>query len=620
MNSILLKVGKYLAIIWFMSIPLIWLVMGFNKLKNGGDVVDIIATIIHPIIIFLIIKIVFKQTYLKSYIFLGVVLFLERTSMGMIYDLIFDDINTSDLEEIPVKERFKYILEREKKVIFVLTILYLIVLSIGIGIISFLSKKNDKSKPVKKTERNQYSFYFDTSEGKVYMDNPFRGVYIQGGAGSGKGGSFFNPIITQAAEMNFSGVLYDFKSPELSKHAISEYRKMNKNIDLFFVDFNTPETSDRLNPIAPENLIKAAHSTEFSKAIIYNLLPETVKNNDFFGRSALSLLSGTIWFMKKRHPNKCTLPHIISLFLHTDIGVLLDNIKQEPEAYGMVASLKQAMDRGAEKQVAAVLSTLQNALAQLNTADIFWILSGDDLTLDLNNKENPKFLCVGNDSSLPEVYAPVISLIISVSSKIMNQPNKHHSIILLDEAPTIYIPKFEQIPATARSNKVAAVYGAQDYSQVVDCYEDNKAQVILSNLGNQFYGRTTNSKSTNMIKDLFSKEDKTYTTQSENDGSSGMYVHMNTSRGKGSSESIQERDRVKVSDITTMDTGDFYGIIAEGEPKEIIKRKFNYNPIKGGDIVIENKASEVEMDENYNRIVNESQNLFEEKEFKLDDF
>ena len=123
-----------------------------------------------------------------------------------------------------------------------------------------------------------------------------------------------------------------------------------------------------------------------------------------------------------------------------------------------------------------------------------------------------------------------------------------------------------------------------------------------------------------MIKDLFSKEDKTYTTQSENDGSSGMYVHMNTSRGKGSSESIQERDRVKVSDITTMDTGDFYGIIAEGEPKEIIKRKFNYNPIKGGDIVIENKASEVEMDENYNRIVNESQNLFEEKEFKLDDF
>lgn len=599
MIQIVIKLVKFLVIIFVVIIPVIWFFPG----SFGGNEYDKIIHFIHPIIIYLIIKIIVKQTYVKAYLFTGAVLLIEHYGKSLFYMLFHNNEIASNIE-------------KQIEIVDKMTMIYAIILIFGVLIkyVVFKNKGERKNKQISK--RQAYSFEFETLKGKVFLDNPFRGIYIQGGAGSGKGGSLFNPIITQAAINNFSGILYDFKSPELSKHAFHEFRKYNKQIDLFFVDFKNPLISDRVNPINPENLLKAAYAFEFSEAIINNLLPETVKQNEFFGRSALSILSGTIWFMKKKHPEKCTLPHIISLFLHSDISNLLENIKEEPEAYGMVVSLKQAIERGSERQVASVLATLQNALARLNTADIFWILSGDDFSLDVNNPDSPKFVCVGNDSSLPKVYAPVISLIISVASKIMNNPGKHQSIIILDEAPTLYIPNFEQIPATARSNKVVTVYGAQDYSQMVDCYEENKAQVILSNLGSQFYGRTINEKSTNMIKNMFSREDKIYETKSKNDGTSGQYIHFNSSKGKGMSESVQERDRVKVSDITTMEPGEFYGVIAEGEPKELLKAKFKYHEVNSKDVVFKEKTTQIEIDENYNRIVMEAKNLFNNNDFE----
>ena len=88
----------------------------------------------------------------------------------------------------------------------------------------------------------------------------------------------------------------------------------------------------------------------------------------------------------------------------------------------------------------------------------------------------------------------------------MNKPNQQKSVVLLDEAPTIYIPNIEQIPATARSNKIATIFGVQDFSQLVDNYGQDKAQIILANLGNQFFGRVTNGKTAEMVKNLFKKK------------------------------------------------------------------------------------------------------------------
>ncbi|WP_449401369.1 type IV secretion system DNA-binding domain-containing protein [Chryseobacterium wanjuense] len=434
-----------------------------------------------------------------------------------------------------------------------------------------LSKPKLKYSPIQKfaKEVDDESLNFKTKSGIIKLANPFRGIYIQGGAGSGKSASIFEPIIKQISQQEYTGILYDFKSPELTNKVRSSY--YNSNVCLKNVDFKNPQQSDRINPIAPHYLTKSVIAIEYSQALVNNLIPESIKKADFWSNNTKMIIAGVIWWLKEEHPEYCTLPHVISLLLHTDIKLLLLKISQNYEAGGMVSSLRQSLENEAQNQVAGILSTIQTAVAQLNTKDVFWILSKNDVDLNLNNPKNPTFLCLGNDSTLPQVYAPVISLIISVGMRQMNKPQQQKSVVLLDEAPTIYIPNIEQIPATARSNKIATIFGVQDFSQLVDNYGQDKAQIIISNLGNQFFGRVTNGKTAEMVKTLFSKEDRTFINKNTGTGTSGTVIHIQSNDSKSKSENIQERDRVKVSDLINLNPGEFYGIIAEGEPKEFLK-------------------------------------------------
>jgi hypothetical protein len=453
------------------------------------------------------------------------------------------------------------------------------------------------------------TIYFETERGKIAIENIYRGIYIQGGAGSGKSKSIIEPIIEQSAKNSMAGLLYDFKSPELTENVIDNYERHTK-INTYFVDFKNPSRSNRVNPISPKYLTKSAVAFELSQTLINNLLPETIKKREYFDREAQSILTGVIWFMRNNYPEYCTIPHIISLFSHVGMDKILEMVATDPEAIGMMSSIKQAMDRKANRLVASVMSTLQNALATLNNPEIFWILSGEDFTLDLNDPENPKFMCIGNDSTLSSTYAPVISLIISSAVRLMNQPDKHRSVVILDEAPTIYIPKFEQIPATARSNKVATIYAAQDFGQVEDQNGKDKAQVLLSNLGTQIFGRTTNLKTAEMIKSIFSKQDKTFVTNSENKGKSGgLAWQLGRNKNKGLNESIQERDRVKVTDIMNLNTGEFYGIVAEGKPREFLKTKFKISNQDESNCSFGIKTPKEYFKMNYQRIVDEVLNM-----------
>ena len=98
-------------------------------------------------------------------------------------------------------------------------------------------------------------------------------------------------------------------------------------------------------------------------------------------------------------------------------------------------------------------------------------------------------LCIGNSPTLSDTFAPVIACLVAVATKQMNQQGKRHSFVLLDEGPTLFIPKLDQLPATARSNKVATIYMAQDFAQMRKEYGQNKAEAITSNLNNQLFGR-----------------------------------------------------------------------------------------------------------------------------------
>ncbi len=233
-----------------------------------------------------------------------------------------------------------------------------------------------------------------------------------------------------------------------------------------------------MNPLNPRYIPTAAHASEYALAIINNLIPESIQKPDFWIRSAQALLTATIWYLKKHHPGYCTLPHVVNLLVGEDHESLLELLREDYECASMIRSIVTAVDLKASGQIAGMISSLQVALARINSPEICYVLSGDEFDLDINHPLSPKVLCIGSSPALSDTFAPVIACLIAVATKQMNQQGKRHSFILLDEGPTLFIPKLDQIPATARSNKVATIYMAQDFSQMKKEYGQNESEAI----------------------------------------------------------------------------------------------------------------------------------------------
>lgn len=397
----------------------------------------------------------------------------------------------------------------------------------------------------------------------VKILNPYAGVFVCGGAGSGKSKSIVEPIIYDAGRKNFAGVVYDFKYPELAKYVESAYQ--NSPVKRYYINFSDLSTSNRVNPIAPEVMKNASFAREFAHSVLANLNPQMISKPDFWSDNSLSLLSAVFWYLRQEKPEYCTLPHAISLVLQPNIEALLKMLQTNLQCADMVAPIAMAMQTGAQNQLAGVVSSLQVSLSKINTPEIYYITSRSDFSLNLNDPMNPSILTIGNDPVLSSTYAPVIGLMLTAITKQLNQQGKQKSMVLLDEFPTVFVPNIEQLPATARSNKVATVLACQDITQIVDKYGKEKAEAILSNLGNQFYGRTTNPQTAQRVSQMFGKSDKMMKTDSKNFEHSLIGDLRN---GRGESYSYQERELVKVQDVATVETGSFYTTLSEGNVRQ----------------------------------------------------
>jgi hypothetical protein len=174
---------------------------------------------------------------------------------------------------------------------------------------------------------------------------------------------------------------------------------------------------------------------------------------------------------------------------------------------------------------------------------------------------------------MKETYSPLISLICTVALKMMNADNKCPSVVLLDEAPTLYIPHLEDVPATGRSRKISVVYMAQDFSQMIDKYGKEKKDILVSNLLNQFYGRVGHYDTATYVSKLFGKVDVQYdshshskgTSSSSSDSNSGGSNSESTSENKSVSYSWQERDELKVRNVLEFGQGQFASVLAESD-------------------------------------------------------
>jgi type IV secretory pathway TraG/TraD family ATPase VirD4 len=457
-----------------------------------------------------------------------------------------------------------------------------------------------------------FHFRFLRTKGHGLM---FRGILVIGGAGSGKSHSVAEPIMEQAAQKGFAGIIYDFKFPTLTNFAYHHNYKEGRGVDFYVINFKDLAHTHRVNPLAPQYIPVAAYAEEYSTAIIANLMPETIGRKDFWVRSSTALLTATIWYLKRYYPQYCSIPHVVNLILSEDYHELLDLLRDDYECATIIRSIITAVDNKASDQIAGVISSLQVALAKINTQEICYVLSGDDFSLDINDPNHPKLLCIGTNPMLVESFSPLVSCICTVALKLMNQQGKRHSFVLLDEAPTIFIPKFDQIPATARSNKVATVFMAQDFSQIRKYYGQVEAQAIISNLNNQFYGRVASADTAEYVSKMIGKEDKLYHTESESNSRSSDWLNMSSSNYGGSqnnsvSSSLQERSVVKVQDVFNLSVGEFIGTTVETETPNFyakIVRKIDSKPMKTLPIV--NMAFDIEL--NFKKITLECRAILE---------
>lgn len=343
----------------------------------------------------------------------------------------------------------------------------------------------------------RYRFRNSDCEGWINVVNPFRGTMVIGTPGSGKSFSVVLPFIRQHLDKGFALCVYDFKYPDLSEVAYNHFLKAKRKAVLpdtaafYTINFDDIQKSYRCNPLAPELMESPIDAFESSRTVLYNLNREWIrKQGEFFSESAVSFFAAVIWFLKKyRNGEFCTLPHAIEL-LQLDYDDLFEVLAQEKDVVNIINPFINAHKRGASEQLEGQLGSLKIAISKIISKEIYWICSGNDFSLDINNPEQPKIVCLANNPLRIEMYGAVLSLLITRMLKVMNRKNQHKSSLIFDELPTIYFRGLDTLIATARSNRISTLLGIQTIDQLIRDYGKEQANAILTNIGNIFAGQS----------------------------------------------------------------------------------------------------------------------------------
>jgi hypothetical protein len=354
-------------------------------------------------------------------------------------------------------------------------------------------------------KQNEYSVNLGTKYqyrkkihgGHVNVVNPFRGTMVIGTPGSGKSYSVVVPFIKQHLAKGFCMCIYDFKYPDLSKVAYNHFLKAKKKNTLpkqarfYVINFDDIRKSYRCNPLAPELMESPIDAFESSRTVLYNLNREWIrKQGEFFSESAVSFFAAIIWFLKKyQNGEYCTLPHAIEL-LQLDYDELFAILAKEKDVENVINPFVNAHKRGANEQLEGQLGSLKIAISKIISKEIYWICSGNDFSLDINNPQHPKVVCLANNPLRVEMYGAVLSLFITRMLKVINLKEQHKTSLIFDELPTIYFRGLDTLIATARSNKISTLLGLQTIDQLVRDYGKERANAVLTNIGNVFAGQS----------------------------------------------------------------------------------------------------------------------------------
>lgn len=364
------------------------------------------------------------------------------------------------------------------------------------------NNENESFMQETKLMENEYSvnlptrFYYKKKwqRGWINVVNPFRATIVLGTPGSGKSFAVVNNYIKQQIEKGYSMYIYDFKFSDLStiayNHMMNHQNGYKVKPQFYVINFDDPRRSHRCNPIHPDFMSDISDAYESAYTIMLNLNKTWVqKQGDFFVESPIILIAAIIWYLRIYKNGKyCTFPHAIELLnrRYEDVFPILTSY---PELENYLSPFMDAWQGGAMEQLAGQIASAKIPLSRMISPQLYWVMSASEFTLDINNPEEPKILCVGNNPDRQNIYGAALGLYNSRIVKLINKKGQLKSSVIIDELPTIYFKGLDNLIATARSNKVAVCLGFQDFSQLVRDYGDKEAKVVINTVGNIFSGQ-----------------------------------------------------------------------------------------------------------------------------------
>ena len=302
-----------------------------------------------------------------------------------------------------------------------------------------------------KLMENEYSINLPTRfwykkkmwKGWINVVNPFRATIVLGTPGSGKSYAVVNNFIKQQIEKGFSQYIYDFKYPDLSVIAYNHLQDNNEQYKVppkfYVINFDDPRRSHRCNPIHPDFMTDISDAYESAYTIMLNLNRTWVqKQGDFFVESPIILFAAIIWYLRIHDNGKyCTFPHAIE-FLNKRYEDIFPILTSYPDLENYLSPFMDAWLGGAADQLMGQIASAKIPLSRMISPQLYWVMTGDEFTLDINNPAEPKILCVGNNPDRQNIYGAALGLYNSRIVKLINKKGQLKSSVIIDELPTIY--------------------------------------------------------------------------------------------------------------------------------------------------------------------------------------
>ncbi len=413
----------------------------------------------------------------------------------------------------------------------------------------------------------QYKLKGKTRKSWINIINPFRALMVLGSPGAGKSYFVIRHVITQHIKKGFTMFVYDFKFDDLSKIAYNTWLKYKTRYPIepmfYVINFDDLTRSHRCNPLDHENMTDITDAAESARTILMGLNREWIKRQgDFFVESPINFLTAIIWYLRKYKDGEfCTLPHVIEL-MQVDYDNLFTVLRTEKEIEVLINPFVNAYLNDVMEQLEGQIAAAKIAMARLSSPQLYYVLSGNDFKLDINNPDQPKIVCMGNNPQKIQIYGAVLSLYVTRLLKLVNKKGKQISSLIFDEFPTIYLNNMDSLIATARGNRVATCLGIQDFSQLRKDYGKEQADVIMNIIGNIVSGQVTGD-TAKQLSERFGK------IMQDRESLSINRTDISISRSK------QLEVAIPPSKISALSSGEFVGMVADDPDCKIELKAFH---------------------------------------------